>query len=337
MKRKQEQFAYYVTKFFTDHLPKNRALSENTVKSYRDALILLLQFFQEQLHISPDRISYSDFTSDNMESFLQWLENERRNSASTCNQRLAAIHSFFRYVQYKDPESFEQSSIVLSVPFRKSAPVPMNYMSLDEVKALLEKPDQSTRNGLRDMAILVILYETAARVQEFIDLKLSSIRFGSPTVITLHGKGEKTRLVPVNGEASRILKHYIQVWNITSPDEPVFINRKGEKLTRAGIQYIIDKYITTVREEHPEYFTKKITCHSFRHSKAMHLLEAGVNLIYIRDFLGHVSVTTTEIYAKTNPKIKEKQLIKHSQDLEPHRRYSAKQKDDLLNWLKNTL
>lgn len=337
MKRKQEQFAYYVTKFFTDHLPKNRALSENTVKSYRDALILLLQFFQEQLHISPARISYSDFTSDNMESFLQWLENERRNSASTCNQRLAAIHSFFRYVQYKDPESFEQSSIVLSVPFRKSAPVPMNYMSLDEVKALLEKPDQSTRNGLRDMAILVILYETAARVQEFIDLKLSSIRFGSPTVITLHGKGEKTRLVPVNGEASRILKHYIQVWNITSPDEPVFTNRKGEKLTRAGIQYIIDKYITTVREEHPEYFTKKITCHSFRHSKAMHLLEAGVNLIYIRDFLGHVSVTTTEIYAKTNPKIKEKQLIKHSQDLEPHRRYSAKQKDDLLDWLKNTL
>ena len=337
MKRERNAFAYYVTKFFTNHLPKNRALSENTVKSYRDAIILLLQFFQEQLHIPSDRISYSDFTSDNMESFLQWLENDRGNSASTCNQRLAAIHSFFRYVQYKDPEGFEQSSIVLSVPFRKSIPTPMNYMSLDETKALLGSPDQSTRNGLRDMAILVILYETAARVQEFIDLKLSSIRFGNPTVITLHGKGEKTRLVPVNGEASRILKHYIQVWNITSPDEPVFTNRKGEKLTRAGIQYIINKYITIVREDHPEYFTKKITCHSFRHSKAMHLLEAGVNLIYIRDFLGHASVTTTEIYAKTNPKIKEQQLIKHSKDLEPHQRYSAKQKDDLVCWLKNTL
>lgn len=337
MKHDRNAFAYYVTKYFTDHLPKNRALSENTVKSYRDAMILLLQFFQEQLHIPSDRIFYSDFTSDNMEGFLQWLENDRGNSASTCNQRLAAIHAFFRYVQYKDPEGFEQSSIVLSVPFRKSVPKPMNYMSLDETKALLGTPDQSTRNGLRDMAILVILYETAARVQEFIDLKLSSVRFGNPTVVTLHGKGEKTRLVPINAEASKILKRYIQVWDLTSPDESLFFNRKGEKLTRAGIQYIINKYITIVREDHPEYFTKKITCHSFRHSKAMHLLEAGVNLIYIRDFLGHASVTTTEIYAKTNPKIKEQQLIKHSKDLEPHQRYSSKQKDDLVDWLKNTL
>ena len=337
MKRKQEPFAYYVTRYFTDYLPKHRALSENTVRSYRDALILLLQFFQEQLHIPSDRITYSDFTSDNMEAFLQWLENDRGNSVGTCNQRLAAIHSFFRYVQYKDPECFEQSSIVLSVPFKKSSPEPMNYMSLDEVRAILKKPDQSNRKGLRDMAILVTLYETASRVQELIDLNLSSIRFGNPTVVTLHGKGEKTRLVPINAEASKILKRYIQVWDLTSPDESLFFNRNGEKLSRAGIQYIIDKYITTVREDNPEYFSRRISNHSFRHSKAMHLLEAGVNLIYIRDFLGHASVKTTEIYAKTNPKVKDEQLIKHSKNLETKKRYSAKQKEDLLEWLKNKL
>ena len=337
MKCKQELFAYHVTRYFADYLPKHRALSENTVKSYRDALILLLRFFREQLHIPPDHIKYSDFTSDNMEAFLRWLENDRGNSVDTRNQRLAAVHSFFRYVQYKDPECFEQCSVVLSVPFKKTSPEPMNYMSLDEVKALLRKPDQSNRNGLRDMAILVTLYETAARVQELIDLKVSSIRFGNPAVVTLHGKGEKTRLVPINAEASRILKRYIQSWNLTSPSEYLFFNRNGKKLSRAGIQYIIDKYITTVKDDHSEYFVRKISNHSFRHSKAMHLLEAGVNLIYIRDFLGHASVTTTEVYAKTNPKIKEEQLIKHSKNLEINKRYSDKQKDDLLEWLKNTL
>ncbi len=337
MKHKQEPFAYHVTQYFTDYLPKHRAFSENTVKSYRDTLILLLQFFRDQLHIPSDRVTFSDFTIDNMEAFLQWLENDRGNSAGTCNQRLAAIHSFFRYVQYKAPECFEQSTIVLSIPFKKSVSAPMNYMSLDEIKVLLEKPDQTTRNGLRDMTILVTLYETAARVQELIELKLSSIRFGSPTVIALHGKGDKTRLVPVNAEVCKILKRYIRVWNLTLPDESLFVNLKGEKLTRAGIQYIIDKYIMAAKEEHSEYFANKISNHSFRHSKAMHLLEAGVNLIYIRDFLGHESVTTTEIYAKTNPKIKEAQLIKRSKDLEPHQRYSSKQKGDLLDWLKNTL
>ena len=337
MRQEQESFAYYVTKFFTEYLPENRGLSENTVKSYRDSIVLLLKFFQEQLHISPEHICYSNFTSDNMEKFLRWLENDRSNSASTCNQRLAAIHSFFRYVQYKAPESIEQSSIVLSVPFRKAHQVPMNYMSLDEVRSLLGKPNQTTRNGLRDMALLVMLYETAARVQELIDLKVSSVRFGNPTVVTLHGKGEKTRLVPINTEAARILKRYIQIWELTLPEEPLFMNRNRKKLTRAGIQYIINKYIATVREDHPEYFAKKISNHSFRHSKAMHLLESGVNLIYIRDFLGHSSVTTTEIYAKTNPKIKEEQLIKHSKGLGQHHRYSKKQKDNLLDWLKNSL
>ena len=211
-----------------------------------------------------------------------------------------------------------------------------------QLKTLLEQGGCQTKVGGRGTVRTIYLGlppELQEQYQPLVDSLCDDgyLSVGEGRDLVLHGKGEKTRLVPVNGEASRILKHYIQVWNITSPDEPVFTNRKGEKLTRAGIQYIIDKYSTTVREEHPEYFTKKITCHSFRHSKAMHLLEAGVNLIYIRDFLGHVSVTTTEIYAKTNPKIKEKQLIKHSQDLEPHRRYSAKQKDDLLDWLKNTL
>lgn len=331
----KDRFAYYFTKYFIDYLPNQRGSSQNTVCSYRDTFVLLFRYFDEECHIKSENLTYADFSTENIEGFLSWLENERGNGVSTRNQRLASIHSFFRYVQYKDPYGFESATDVLSVPFKRASHMPMNYMTLEEVKCLFSLPKQSDKAGLRDMAILVVLYETAARVQELIDLYPSSIQFSNPTVVTIHGKGEKTRLVPINRESSKILKRYMQVWNRVEPDEPLFVNRKGEKLTRAGIQYIINKYISIAREQNPGFFSQKITNHSFRHSKAMHLLESGVNLIYIRDFLGHSSIVTTEIYAKTNPKIKEEQLMKNSKSLESRKRYTSKEKENLLSWLKN--
>ncbi len=184
---------------------------------------------------------------------------------------------------------------------------------------------------------MVLLYESGARVQELIDLTPASIRFRSTVTVELHGKGNKTRLVPINAAAAGIVRNYIRRCERTDADKPLFVNRKGEKLTRAGIQYIIDKYVSTAGKERPDLFKKRITNHSFRHSKAMHLLEAGVNLIYIRDLLGHSSVVTTEVYAKANPKIKEEQLKKHSASVETAQRYSKKQKEDLIDWLKNNL
>ena len=184
---------------------------------------------------------------------------------------------------------------------------------------------------------MVLLYETGARVQELIDLIPPSIRFSSTVTAELHGKGNKTRLVPVNADAAAIVRNYIRRCNRINADEPLFVNRKGEKLTRAGIQYIIDKYVSTARRLRPDMFRNRVTNHCFRHSKAMHLLEAGVNLIYIRDLLGHTSIVTTEIYAKTNPRIKEEQLKKHSVSVETVHKYTQKQKEDLIDWLKNNL
>ena len=330
-------FSYHLTKYFAEYLPKQTAASPNTVHSYRDTFVQLMEFYKDEYGLPPERLEYREFTADRIESFLAYLEDTRGVGISTRNQRLAAIHAFFRYLQYRDPAGFEQCAQILSVPFKKVPVKPMNYLNTEEMKLLFSIPDPKKDGQLRDLAIMVLLYETGARVQELIDLCPSSIRFSTTVTVELHGKGNKTRLVPVNADAAAIVRNYIRRFNRTDTDKPLFVNRKGEKLTRAGIQYIIDKYVSTAHDQQPDLFKNRVTNHCFRHSKAMHLLEAGVNLIYIRDLLGHSSVVTTEIYAKTNPKIKEEQLKKHSASVETVQKYSKKQKEDLIDWLKKNL
>lgn len=334
---KNNSFSYYLTKYFSDYLPNQMAASENTIHSYRDAIVQLLEFLHDKYNLSPEDLTYQDFSIERVEAFLNWLEEEKGVSISTRNHRLAAIHAFFRYVQYRDPAGFEQCCHILNVSYKKASVTPMNYMTVEETKYLLSLPNQSENSGLRDLAIMIIMYETGSRVQEVIDLMPSCLRFGTISTVELHGKGNKTRLVPIDAVAASIIRNYIRRFNRCNDYEPLFVNRKGEKLTRAGIQYIVDKYVSMAHEQKPEYFKKRITNHSFRHSKAMHLLESGVNLIYIRDLLGHTSVVTTEIYAKTNPKIKEEQLKKHSEKMVSAKRYSQNEKNDLLNWLKKNL
>lgn len=330
-------FSYHLTKYFAEYLPKQTAASPNTVHSYRDTFVQLMEFYKAEYGLPPERLEYGEFTANRIESFLTYLEDTRGVGISTRNQRLAAIHAFFRYLQYRDPAGFEQCSQILSVPFKKAPVKPMNYLSTEEMKLLLSIPDQKKDRQLRDLAVMVLLYETGARVQELIDLCPPNIRFSTTVTVELHGKGNKTRLVPVNADAAAIVRSYIRRCRRTDADKPLFVNRKGEKLTRAGIQYIIDKYVSTAHLQHPDLFRSRVTNHCFRHSKAMHLLEAGVNLIYIRDLLGHTSVVTTEIYARTNPKIKEEQLKKHSTSVETVQKYSKEQKKDLIDWLKKNL
>ena len=337
MRMNKNTFSYHLTKYFVEYLPKQTAASPNTIRSYRDTFVQLMEFYKTEYRLPPEKLEYKEFTADRIECFLTYLEATRGIAICTRNQRLAAIHAFFKYLQYRDPAGFEQCTQVLSVPFKKAPVKPMNYMSVEEIKFLFSIPDQKEDSQLRDLSIMALLYETGARVQELIDLCPADIRFSTTVIAELHGKGNKTRLVPVNEDAAAIVRNYILRCNRTNADEPLFVNRKGEKLTRAGIQYIIDKYVSTAHVRRPDLFRSKITNHCFRHSKAMHLLEAGVNLIYIRDLLGHTSVVTTEIYAKTNPKIKEEQLKKHGTSVETAQKYSKKQKEDLIDWLKKNL
>ena len=334
---KNNTFAYYLTKYFVDYLPNQVAASINTIHSYRDTFVQLMEFYKNEYKLSPEQLDYKCFTTKRISEFLLHIETKRGVSISTRNQRLAGIHAFFRYVQYRDPAGFEQCAEILAIPFKKAPIAIINYMNSEEITLLFSIPIQKNDKQLRDLAIMVLLYESGARVQELLDLSPANLKFNTIAVIELHGKGNKTRLVPINTDVANIIKNYICRCKRLNLNEPLFVNNRNEKLTRAGIQYIIDKYVSRCRKQRPDLFKKRITSHCFRHSKAMHLLESGVNLIYIRDFLGHTSIVTTEIYAKTNPKIKEEQLKKHSSSMIAPKQYSSNEKEDLIKWLKNNL
>jgi integrase/recombinase XerD len=326
-------FGFYITKFFSEYLPSNLGASINTIKSYRDTFVQLISFFEEKYKIKSGKLSFENITVPSIEKFLLWLEKEKQVSIATRNQRLAAIHSFFKYIQHREPAYFSICADILSVEFKKNSLPVVSYLSLDEIKILFSLPNKKIKKEYRDLTMLVILYDTGARVQELIDLKLQQIRLSSKPIVYLQGKGNKTRIVPISNDTANIIKKYIADNEITSPTDNLFKNKQQKPLTRAGVNYVLNKYIEIARKQKPKFFQKTVSPHCLRHSKAMHLLEAGVNLIYIRDFLGHASVTTTEIYAKTNPELKRKFLEESSISLGVTDKYSKQNKENLLQWL----
>lgn len=325
-------FSYYITNYFKEYLPRVKNYSSNTIKSYKQTMIQLINYFED------NKIDYSNIQNidyDVINNFLLFLEEENNISIQSRNQRLSAIHSLFKYIQKRELSYFDKCSQILSIEYKKTPVTIVSYLSIDEIKFLLSIPNIKDENEFRHLMILTLLYETGARVSELINITLSDINFNNTPYIILHGKGNKTRSVPISKDVSNMLKVYLNRFNINDSSDYILKNRLNEKITRDGVQYIIDTYIKKAKEKYPNYYNKKITNHSFRHSKAMHLLEAGVNLVYIRDILGHKSITTTEVYAKTNPKIKQKAIEDNSQSIKVNDKYGTKNKNDLLNWLKN--
>ncbi len=270
-----------------------------------------------------------------VEDFLLWLETGRNCSAGTRNNRLAAIH----YLQYEQPQLLERCQEILSIPCKKCPKKVIPYLTLDEIQSLLAQPDAQTAAGRRDLAMLALLYDTGARVQEMADLKLGDVRFSSPTVICLTGKGNKSRLVPIMAPTEKLLRAYVEEHDpdyLVHGGYPLFCNRAGKKLTRAGIAYILDKYVVQAQAKGVVSVQTSVSPHVLRHSKAMHLLQSGVNLVYIRDLLGHADVSTTENYARANEHFKRIALTRAYPSPTPEPDVPAWQKDsDLLDWLKN--
>lgn len=321
--------SYYIERYFNNFLSKEIGVSNNTIMSYSKTIIQLINY----INSIGKKVTFGDIDSKLIEAFLLQLESEKNISISTRNQKLACIHSLFKYIQKRELSCFELCNQILNIKTKKTPMSIVPYMSIDEIKILLSKPNLKIINEYRDFTILTLLYETGCRVQELIDLKLNNLRISEHSSIELIGKGNKARLVPISCDVKKILQKYINDFKIINSEEYLFKNKYNNKFTRKGIQYIIDKYIEIAREDNPTLFNQKITPHVFRHSKAMHLLEAGVNLIYIRDILGHTSVVTTEIYAKTNPKIKEKIIEDNSKALKIESKYSKNSKEDLLKYL----
>jgi len=309
---KQTDFARTLTRYLTDFLPGQRNLSPNTIKSYRDTLKQYLTFMQEKRRIKPERISFASITMLSIRDFIQWLETSQNVCINTRNQRLAAVHSFFRYAQTENPEILFESQKIIGIPFKRKQQQTVPHLATNQLASLLEQPDISTKRGRRDLVLMTVLYDAGARVQELIDLKVCDVRLTPPATITLTGKGNKKRNVPIMAKTRNLLEGYVAencLHESGRQQNPLFYNSRYQAFTRPGITYILVKYFKQAKLSRiNEVFPDKLHPHMLRHSKAFHLLEAGVNLIYIRDLLGHVSVTTTERYLKFDTELKRKAL-----------------------------
>jgi integrase/recombinase XerD len=330
-------FSKYLTSFLTKYLSHERGASSNTIASYRDTFVLLITFLETR-HIKLTKLTLELITKDTIVEFLNWVQSERNNTDATRNARLAAIHSFYKYLQYQQPENLYGCQQILSIRMKKAEQVQMNYLSIAGITLLLQQPDVTTSKGRRDLALLSLLYDTGSRVQEIIDLTPSSVRLDKPSTIRVTGKGKKTRIIPMLDEQVKLLKNYINEHRFGAPEAnlyPLFYNSRREKLTRAGVNHILRKYAAMARTKNAKLIPEQISCHCLRHSKAMHLLQAGVNLVYIRDILGHVSVQTTEVYARADSQKKREAIEKAYVDVVPKQAPAWLKNHTLLAWLKS--
>ncbi|MDO9581021.1 MAG: tyrosine-type recombinase/integrase [Bacteroidales bacterium] len=303
---------YYLTRFLSKYLPGEKNASRHTIQSYSVTFKLLLSFIEQTKAIVPESLSMADLTRNTIVDFLDWLESVRDCRITTRNQRLVAIHSFVRFVQKQSPENLFEFQKILNIPDKKCAKTVVPFLTGEEMRILLSMPDSSTQKGLRDMVLMAVLYDSAARVQEIIDLKDKDLRLDKPAVITLHGKGQKTRHVPITEKTKNLLESYLRCIQgnkgVSGGEQYVFVNQRNQKLSRWGISYIIGKYVDLARLHEGFEVRFPVTPHVFRHSKSVHLLQSGVNLIYIRDLLGHSDCSTTQIYAKADTETRRKAL-----------------------------
>ena len=323
---KPTDFAGHLTKYLASFLPGQRGISSNTIKSYSDTFRLLLSYCRDVLNISPEKLSLKQFDDKLIVGFLNWLETERGNSVSTRNQRLAALHAFCHYLLVESPSQMALLQKNLAIPAKKYVKPQLGYLSATDMKKILAKPDLKTSTGRRDLAILALLYDSGARVSELVNLRVRDLRLDEFPTVTLHGKGQKIRHVPIMSKTAEFLRKYISENRLDTPERQensLFVNRQKQKLTRAGITYILDKYADG-REMSP---------HTLRHTKAMHLLQSGVNIVYIRDILGHASVDTTEVYARADVEMKRKALEKIADQVAPDTP-DWRADNALLDWLK---
>lgn len=334
---KTTDFALYLNKYFTVYLPNESGSTPMTIDSYRYAFILYLTCVQEELHISADRIQISDLTRKNVLLFLKWLQEKRQNSIATRNQRQAAIKSFVRFLMYEFPEHLDEYQRILGIPIKKSPQKEISYMKTDGVQLLMAQVDVQSSNGLRDYIMLSFLYTTGLRVSELINIRVKDLSLYEPFTLLLHGKGQKSRYVPLMKNIIPIIQKYLVKQGYDRQEklnEWLLKNHMKTQLTRQGINYIVSKYAKRAWEINPEIIPKDFSPHKMRHTVAMGLVDSGVDLIYIRDLLGHVSVKTTEVYGKADARRKREAIEAASKEIVPTEVAEWDNNTDLKHWLK---
>lgn len=297
--------------FFAEQLPGLRGLSPHTIRSYRDSLCLLLRFVAAQQGRDAAALDVEDLPADAVVAFLAGLEQERHNTVATRNVRLAAIHAFFRFLAAQAPERLAHAQTILGIPFKRTAQRPLAYLEYEELAAVLATVDRSTPDGRRDYALLATLFNSGARVQELLDLQVRDLHLTPPYQVRLLGKGRKARSCPLWPQTAALLRALCAERQLDPRAEGrVFLNHRGQPLTRFGVRFLLGKYLRQAAASAPTLAQKALHPHSLRHSTAMHLLKAGVDLATIAQWLGHASLTTTSKYATLDLAMKREVLAR---------------------------
>jgi len=300
----QASLGHWVRRFLLEYAASERNLSPNTCASYRDMLVLLLPFVAKSKGAAVDELTVIDLSAAVVRDFLAYLEKERQCSTATRNQRLGSIHALARFIGAHSPQHVEWCAQIRMVPIKKGVAASITYLEKPEIEALLAAPNRSTSQGARDYALLLFLYNSGTRVSETTSLKVGDIDWHASSV-RIEGKGRKERRCPIWANTIEELRCLV---GQRSKDAYVFLNRRGEPITRYGVHTMIERYVAKLRAATPQLRDKRISPHVIRHSTATHLLQAGVDINTIRAWLGHVSIDTTSIYAETDLATKKRAL-----------------------------
>ena len=293
--------------FFVERLQKQRQASPCTIRTYRDAFRLFLTFIEAKLHKRPTDLAIEDLSTKLILDFLDHLERHRKNSARSRNARFAALRSFIQFVGFKDPAALALTHGVLGIPMKRFDRPQVGFLSREHIEAIVAAPDISSWTGRRDRVLLATLYNTGARVSELIGAMVEDLNLSSSPCLRLQGKGRKERSIPLWTSTASQLRQWLREQSPTATS-PLFPNRLGSKLSRTNVTERLQLAVRAATALHPELARRKVTPHIFRHSLAMHLLQAGVDVSVIALWLGHESPTTTHIYVEADLAMKEKTL-----------------------------
>jgi integrase/recombinase XerD len=297
--------------YFSDHLPRLRGTSPHTIHSYRDSIVLLLRFVSVQLNKPVAVLDLTDLTPHGILAFLSYLEQERKNGVSTRNVRLSAIHAFFHFVASRNPEYLDLAQRVLGIPFKRAPQRTIDYFEYEEMDAILKMIDRSSLKGMRNYALLAMMFNSGGRVQEIADLRACDLQLIKPFQVRLFGKGRKEHYCPLWPQTATVLKEFCRQRNIDLRSEShVFLNHRGQPITRFGIRYILARCLNLASDKAPSLRKKRLHPHSVRHSTAVALLKSGVDLSTISHLLGHASPATTNRYAKVDLEMKRQAIAK---------------------------
>ena len=322
--------AHFIQRFFSHYLPIQRGLARNTILAYRDSIKLLLCYTADTLKKSVDRLNIEDLNESRVVAFLDSVESRRGCSVRTRNARLAAIRTFFNFVAREEPALIPQSQTVHAIPVKRTAHKAIGYLEEGEMRSLLDTVDSNSRTGIRDHALLILLYNTGSRVSEIVGLKTTDLRLDSASQVRLLGKGNKQRSCPLWPETIRCLNAYLETRIPKDTGTPeIFLNANGAPITRFGVRHIIRKYATMAQDRDP--FVEKVNPHTIRHTTAMHLLRAGNDINMVSYWLGHADINTTHTYLEIDMDMKRQMLQKFEPPIVG--KTLPWQKPDILEWL----